>query len=549
MRHQGGKKAMGGLGADSPDGRLALLYEMSRQFCELIDIDLLVPFVIERTKVLLDAESCALMLLDDDRRELRFCYTADVDEEVGRRFSEIRMPANRGIAGWIVEHGVAELVPDVSQDPRWYRGVDARSGMTTHSLLCAPLRTRDGVIGVIELRNKVGSQFSQADLEFLDTLSGSIAIALENARLYAHVRTSQQKLEVQVAVLRRDLEGRDRHREIVGATPAMDEVFRLIESASTSPIAVLLEGETGTGKELVARAIHRAGARADQPFIAVNCAALPETLLESELFGHRRGAFTGAARDQVGYFEAADGGTILLDEIGEMPATMQARLLRVLQEGEVVRVGDTAPRKVDVRVISATNRILGEEVERGRFRRDLYYRLSAFPIVLPPLRARREDVPLLVEHFLRQAAVRHEKSIAGVAPPAMERLVGYDWPGNVRELQNAIERAVALARDGETLDESHLRGLPPKAATPGGDEPAAVPATVETETLTRALDLSTRLGAEAVPATFQSARAEFEAAYIREMLARCGGNISETARLLGLSRATIYQKLKEYGIK
>lgn len=207
---------------DKSDARLALLYEMSRQFCSLVDIDELVPFVIERTKVLLNAESSALLLLDDDRRNLHFYYIADVAPEIGRRFSEISFPADRGIAGWIIQHGVAQLVKDVASDPRWYPNVDSHSGMTTHSLLCAPLRTRQGIIGVIELRNKVGAEFTAEDLEFLDTLSASIAIALENARMYGQARTSQQKLEVQVAVLRRDLAGRERHRELIGASPAME---------------------------------------------------------------------------------------------------------------------------------------------------------------------------------------------------------------------------------------------------------------------------------------------------------------------------------------
>src|SRR6185369_9493165 len=269
------------------------------------------------------------------------------------------------------------------------------------------------------------------------------------ARLYSRVKESEERLRTQVGALRRDLARRDRFSEILGTSASMAEVFRLMESAAASPIAVLVEGETGTGKELVARGIHRASARAEGPFLAINCAALPETLLESELFGHRRGAFTGAVQDHIGLFEAAAAGTLLLDEIGEMPMTMQVKLLRVLQEGEVVPLGDTRPRKIDVRVISATNRELSTEIAAHRFREDLYYRLAAFPIRIPPLRERREDIPLLADHFLAGAAERHRKWIRGIEPAALELLTRFDWPGNVRELSNELERAAALARNDE----------------------------------------------------------------------------------------------------
>jgi transcriptional regulator with PAS, ATPase and Fis domain len=323
----------------------------------------------------------------------------------------------------------------------------------------------------------------------------------------------------------------------------MAEVLRLMESAAASPIAVLIEGETGTGKELVARGIHRASARADAPFVAVNCAAFPEQLLESQLFGHRRGAFTGALHDQRGFFEAAAGGTIFLDEVGDMAAAMQAKLLRVLQEGEVVPVGDTRPRKVDVRVISATNRDLKAAMQAHSFREDLYYRLAAFPIRLPPLRQRREDIPLLADHLLAAAAARHRKKIPGLGRAALADLIGRDWPGNIRELQNEIERAVALARDGEALGPEHLSGV--RSLAPGAPDGEA-----EGErNRTVAPGETPRSAKDAAPRSLRRARAAFEARHIAETLKEHGGNVSRAAEALGLSRVMLQKKMKEYRLR
>jgi transcriptional regulator with PAS, ATPase and Fis domain len=316
---------------------------------------------------------------------------------------------------------------------------------------------------------------------------------------------------------------------VVGTGPAMEAVFRLMTKAAGSSIPVLIEGETGTGKELVARAIHAVSTRGRGAFVAVNCAALPETLLESQLFGHRRGAFTGAERDRVGLFEAANGGTIFLDEIGEMAPAMQVKLLRVLQEGEITPLGDTRPRAVDVRVISATNRCLTDEVEGGRFREDLFYRLSGFPIALPPLRERKEDIPVLAERFVTGAAHKHRKRIPGIDPAALDCIQQFDWPGNVRELQNEIQRAVVLAEDGEAIG---LRYLSPRVrgAVVMTAEPApAPPGTSGTE--------------------LRGARAAFEAKHIAEVLRQQGGNVSRAAEALGLSRMQLHRKLKEYGLR
>jgi transcriptional regulator with PAS, ATPase and Fis domain len=390
-----------------------------------------------------------------------------------------------------------------------------------------------------------------------------------------------------VGVLRRDLARQYRFDEMVGTGSAMAEVFQLMETAAASSITVLIEGETGTGKELVARGIHRASARADGPFLAVNCAAMPETLLESELFGHRRGAFTGAIRDNPGLFRAATSGTVFLDEISDMPAAMQAKLLRVLEEGEVIPLGESVASKVDVRVLSATNRKLLNEVRLGRFRDDLYYRVAVFPIKLPPLRARREDIPLLVHRFVERAAERQHKHISGFDEAALAVLAAHHWPGNIRELQNEIERAVALARkDGvlglaqisSSIRESaladdrsrtlHTMALPGAGAADAGTlnrcpssrstmtrEDDAKPGAARSakdyfeETVSPVGTGAAPSSSETNPASFRDARAAFEARFIEDMLVRCDRNVSRTAKVMGMSRVQLQRKIKEYGLR
>ena len=509
---------------DQSPGRLALLYDIGRSFAELIELDDLIPFVIAKTKEVLNAEGSAILLFDDSTQELYFPYSSDVDAEVEQRFSCIRFPADRGIAGWVLQHETPQLVPDVSKDERWYGQVDKQSGMATVSLLCAPLRTRRGKLGVIELRNKTDGDFTQADLDFLNALAGSIATAIENARLYQRLKQSEAKLRDEVLVLSREMASLSRFGNIIGTSAAMERVFRMMESAIAAPVTVLLQGETGTGKELIARAIHYNGPRKERPFVTVNCGALPETLLESELFGHKRGAFTGAVADRKGFFEVADGGTIFLDEIAEMTPAMQVKVLRVLEDGEIRRVGETELRWVDVRIISATNRDLEEETKQGKFREDLFYRLSVFPISVPPLRTRKEDVPLLVAHVLQRTAAKFGKPIPGVSPVALNAILDYPWPGNVRELENEIERAVAVAVTAEAIQLDHL-----SEKLTARRPPRSFPGTL-------AMSL-------------KRARERFEHDYLTEVLREHRGNVSGAAKALGISRVMLGRKIKSYGLR
>ena len=504
--------------------QLSLLLELNRAFSALMELEDLLPFIMTKTNEVFAAESCALLLLDQERQELFFPVTSDVSPERAERLKALRFPADKGVAGWVLQHGQPTLVGDVNHDARFYSGVDRQSGAQTRELLCAPLRTRHGTVGVIELRNKRQGAFTQEDLAFLDALASSVAIAIENARLYQQVRHSEAQLKDEVATLQRERTHQQRFAEIIGNGTAMGKVFAFMESAISSPITVLLQGETGTGKESIARAIHYSGPRKEKPFIAVNCGALTETLLESELFGYKKGAFTGATADQQGLFEAANGGTILLDEIGETTPALQVKLLRVLQEGEIRRVGETHPRRIDVRVLSATNRDLIQEVQHKRFREDLYYRLSVFPIMVPPLRERREDIPLLVTHFLRRSNDKLDKHIRGITHETIELLVQYAWPGNVRELENEIERAVALTPEAETITPTYL-----------------------SERIVAQKAVRVSLPAEA--GSLKQARLTFEREYVAEVLRQHHGNAVQAAKALGISRQMLQTKIKEYGLR
>ncbi|MFO7772915.1 MAG: sigma-54 dependent transcriptional regulator [Dehalococcoidia bacterium] len=313
--------------------------------------------------------------------------------------------------------------------------------------------------------------------------------------------------------LRQRLEDHYRFENIIAKSSKMQRLIELIKVVGKSNATVLITGESGTGKELVARAIHSQSHRHNKSFIAVSCAALPESLLESELFGHEKGSFTGAYTQKKGKFEFANGGTLFLDEIGEMSANIQVHLLRVLEEKEFTRVGGNEPIRVDVRVISATNKDLRKAIEKREFREDLYYRLNVVNIELPPLRERREDIPLLAEHFLHKFASENRKEIAGFAPDAMEFLLNHDWPGNVRELENAIERAVILAKDSLIT----ITGLPQKGTSPSNS-----------------------------PAGGKNLK-EIEKDHILNTLRETDENYSKAARILGISRMTLYKKAKEYG--
>jgi two-component system response regulator AtoC len=350
------------------------------------------------------------------------------------------------------------------------------------------------------------------------------------ARVVAHA-AERKRLRDETATLRRQLEGASSFHNLLGRSPAMLEIYRLLERAAGLDITVLLGGETGTGKELAARAIHYHSRRKERRFVAVNCGALPPELVESELFGHAKGAFTGAAGARAGLFEEASGGTLFLDEVGELPLPAQVKLLRALQEREIRRVGDTVPIPVDVRVVAASHRDLKAEAAAGRFREDLFYRLAVFPVRLPALRERAEDIPLLAEHLLEKHARAARREVSGFEPEAVQALLAHRWPGNVRELENAVERALAVST-GPTI---RAADLPPEVTAPsgldgGGAGPEGLTALPYREAVEQARDRSSR-------------------DYLVALLTEFQGNVTRAAERAGLERESLHRLLKRHGLR
>ncbi|HYO54919.1 sigma-54 dependent transcriptional regulator [Archangium sp.] len=353
----------------------------------------------------------------------------------------------------------------------------------------------------------------------------------DQAELSAVIAKAAKAHDVAQRSVRADAKAR---AAIIGESPQLQEVFKIIDKVADTPSTVLINGESGTGKELVASALHGASSRRDKPFIKINCAAIPHNLLESELFGYERGAFTGAVTSKPGRFELADGGTLFLDEIGEIPVEMQVKLLRALQEGEFERVGGIKTTRVEVRLIAATNRDLQAEIEAGRFRKDLYYRLAVVPIVLPPLRERRADIPMLAGHFVEKYNRKLNKKIEGISDDAMALLQAHNWPGNIRELENLIERVLLFA-DGPSIT---ARDLPEPVRQGSMPAPALPAAPLEAPTGEGGLKDIVRMKA-----------AELEKDLITKALEETGGNVTRAARLLQISRKSLQTKMKEFGLR
>jgi len=391
-----------------------------------------------------------------DGAAIHLAATTRKHDEYERRLRlHFPRPPDRGTAAGrsILVGGVVE-VPDVTRDPEYLVQQAALSGGFL-AAVAVPLLLEGRPIGTLALGFGEPGALPKRLLALLQTFADQAVIAIENARLFKELETEVEAHRRSKAAIQALVEEKGGVDAMVGSSHALAHVRSQVQKVATTDTTVLIQGETGTGKEIVARALHAASKRRERALITVNCAALPRDLVESELFGHEKGAFTGAAQQRRGRFELADGGTLFLDEIGELPLEAQAKLLRVLQQGEFERVGGNRVLQTDVRVIAATNRDLPAEVKAGRFRADLFYRLNVFPIALPPLRERREDIGALVQHFTAHLSRKLGRSVGGVSPAFVEKARAYDWPGNIRELENVIERALIVG-DGGPLDASDL---------------------------------------------------------------------------------------------
>jgi Nif-specific regulatory protein len=477
-----------------------------------VDLDAFLQTLVDRIAVTMQADRGTLWLLDPARGEL-FSRAAHLPE-----VSQIRVKVGQGVAGHVAQVGEPVNVPEPRGERLFFADIDRMTGYRTTSLLAVPLRDTEGAIyGVLQVLNKRGAErFTPEDIERLTVIAGQVGTALQSTSLYQELKRAKDQPQAPVGYF---------FNRIIGESPQLKSIYRLVQKAAPTDATVLLRGESGCGKELFARAIHVNGPRRDKAFVKVDCAALPATLIENELFGHEKGAYTGADHRVPGKFEAADGGTVFIDEIGELPQHVQGKLLRVLQDREFERVGGTQTVKVDVRIVAATNRDLVKMVAEGKFREDLYYRIKVVEMVLPPLRERGgEDIERLARHFVATAAKRHRLETPKLSAAALERLRTYRWPGNVRELENCVESAVVLC-EGEILEEHLPLPSGDRGVTPVG---------------------STEPVVSANPSGLLPL-AEVERRHILRVLESVKGNRTAAAKVLEIGRNTLARKLKEYG--
>jgi Nif-specific regulatory protein len=487
--------------------RLEALVTIARQLAEQRQTLPLLEHIAEQAARLLRCERASLFLWDRERQELV------ARPALGLPNNELRVPDNAGIVGRVFHSGRPCQVDAVEEEPDWNSRIDTKSGFRTRSLLAVPLVDAAGErLGVLEALNKKQENFTPQDAETLT------ALAVQTVSAIANVREREELVRVNA-----QHEGQARlGARIVGDSAAMRALRDTVGRVARTDLPVLILGESGSGKEVVARAIHYGSPRHAQPFLPVNCAAIAESLLESELFGHEKGSFTGADALRQGKFELADDGTLFLDEIGDMSAGGQAKLLRVLEEKAVVRVGGAHPIPVNTRIVAATNQRLAEAVQAGKFRQDLYYRLTVVTIDLPPLRERREDIVPLAEFFLEQFGRDAGRRRLKLSAEAKRRLQEHDWPGNVRELRNLMER-VAFLCPGDKIEAADLVFILKPVAQDAADPFAAM--------------------------TLADATRAFEAQHIEQAIERAGRNMTEAARLLGVQRTNLYRKMRLLGME
>ena len=429
--------------------RLKLLLDLTNRITSNLDLTELLRAVSGSARQVMECDLVVISLLDSESGQFRI-YALDFPNSKGFIHEEL-VTSQNGVTRRAFETLKPVIVNQFDPAELGPEGSQIVSGEGLKTLCIAPLINRGSAIGVLCLARKKDNSFSERDAEFLAEVAGQVAIAIENAIAYREISELKDKLAQEKLYLEEEIRSELNFEHIIGSSAALKHVLELVETVASSDSTVLLLGDTGTGKELIARAIHDHSRRKDRTFVKLNCAAIPTGLLESELFGHEKGAFTGAISQKMGRLELADQGTLFLDEVGDIPIEIQPKLLRALQEREFERLGSTHTKKVNVRLVAATNRDLEKMIAAREFRSDLYYRLNVFPIRIPPLRERREDIPLLVRFFVQKLARRMQKHIETIPAAAMRTLTNWEWPGNIRELENFVERAVILTR-GKSLE-------------------------------------------------------------------------------------------------
>jgi Nif-specific regulatory protein len=475
------------------------------------DVHSLLTQILESATRLCEGEASSLLLVNQENQELYF------EVALGSKGADVKkftVKLGEGIAGWVAMHNKSIIVNDVVNDKRHLSAIPEQIGYPSKTMMAVPLRNKDECIGVIELLNKKNEKyFSQDDLEWLEIFSTQAALAIQNAQSYERARVEIQSLQDQ-------LKTDQGYHTLIAKSPIILEKIEIIDRIAQTDSSVLILGESGVGKEIFAEQIHLRSPRSKEPFVRVNCAALPEGLLESELFGHVKGAFTNAIHTRKGRFELADGGTIFLDEIGDLPLPLQAKLLRVIQQKTFEKIGSDVSVTVNVRILAATNKDIEALVERGEFRSDLYYRLNVLPIYIPPLRQRPEDVPELADFFLKKCIRETKKQFEGFSSEAIEAMLSYSWPGNIRELENCIERACVIGKNTWIQKEDLFLKIGPASAEQG----------------------------EGGERNLKTAINVFKAHFIQKILEENNWNQTETAKALDIQRTYLSRLIKELDI-
>lgn len=494
----------------------------AKRLATLIEINALINFdyqdahsllerILESATRLTFGEASSLLLVNSENNKLYFEISIGSKEKELKNFS---LNMGEGIAGWVAKNSTSLIVNDVDTDPRYFSEIGDKIGFDTKSILAVPMLIKDECVGVLEIINRSdGGYFSNEDLQWLEMFASQSALAIRNAKEYQRVKDEVNLLQ------KRIIKDENSFHTLIGSSKVIREKLEIAKKIATTDSSVLITGESGVGKELFAEQIHLNSDRCNHAFIRVNCAALPDNLIENELFGHVKGAFTDAVTDRRGRFELADGGTIFLDEIGEIPLSLQAKLLRVIQHKVFEKVGSSNSIRVDVRILAATNIDMDKALEKGTFRKDLYYRLNVLPFYIPPLRERTEDISELAEYFLNKVNLLTNKKKADFTIEAMEELLSYSWPGNVRELENVIERS-ALISINESIEVDDLM----LHTNPGTKDPY-------------------------LEKSLKEAITQFKKHFIKRILDRYSWNQTLTAKALGIQRTYLSKLMKEHNLR